>query len=365
MLPTQVVELSEARQTATFEIGTDDAVPSVLRGFSAPVILRQDLSAADRALLLAHDTDPFVKWESGRMLAKNALVRMVLDRAGPDTAYLDALGPVIRDTRQDPAFRAMVLGLPTDDDMAQTLADSGTIPDPAVIAAARLRMQDAMATRLEADLAALPDEMAVQGPYSPDADAAGRRALRNAALGLLSRRDGGARARAQFDAADNMTDEVAALSALQRIGAGAEETAAFHERWKGDRLVMDKWFTLQVLNAPGETGAAVTRTLTEHPAFDWKNPNRFRAVIGALGANHAGFHAADGAGYALVADWLIRLDPLNPQTAARMTTMFETWRRYDADRQALMREALQRIAATPGLSRDTAEMVDRMLGQSG
>uniref|UniRef100_UPI0035C87E56 aminopeptidase N C-terminal domain-containing protein n=1 Tax=Palleronia sp. TaxID=1940284 RepID=UPI0035C87E56 len=155
---------------------------------------------------------------------------------------------------------------------------------------------------------------------------------------------------------------VAALSALLRIGQGADEVQAFHDRWQDDRLVMDKWFTLQVVNAPGATGAAVAARLTQHPAFDWKNPNRFRAVIGALGANHAGFHAADGSGYRLLADWLIRLDPLNPQTTARMTTMFETWRRYDGDRQDLAREALERIAGAEGLSRDTSEMVTRILG---
>ncbi len=365
VLPTQVVEVTEARQEVAFDIGTDDAVPSVLRGFSAPVILSQSLRPADRALLLAHDTDPFVKWESGRVLAKDALLRMVADRAAPDPAYLDALGPVIRDAELDPAFRAMALGLPSDDDMAQTLADAGTTPDPRAIAAARADLQQALAAHLEADLDRLHGDMAVPGPYSPDAASAGRRALRNAALMLLSRLDQGARARDRFDTADNMTDEVAALSALQRIGAGEDRTAAFHDRWQDDRLVMDKWFTLQVVNAPGDTGAAVADRLTRHPAFDWRTPNRFRSVIGALGANHAGFHAADGTGYALVADWLIRLDPINPQTTARMTTMFETWSRYDADRRDMMREALERIAAKDGLSRDSSEMVGRILGQPG
>ncbi len=362
VLPTQMVELTESRQVASFSVGMADAVPSLLRDFSAPVILRHSLPGADRALLLAHDTDPFNKWEAGRSLAKEALVRMVVDGAAPDPAYLDALAPVVADAAHDPAFRALLLGLPSDDDMAQTLAEAGNVPDPAAIATARRTMARALATRLEAGLDAVYGEMAVPGPYFPDAADAGRRALRNAALALLSRIDDGARARAQFEAADNMTDLVAALSALQRIGAGDPETQAFHDRWQHDRLVMDKWFALQVANAPGETGAAIARDLTAHPAFDWRNPNRFRVVIGTLGTNHAAFHDATGAGYALVADWLIRLDPLNPQTTARMTTMFETWRRYDADRQAMMRDALQRIRRTPALSRDTAEMVDRILG---
>ena len=125
---------------------------------------------------------------------------------------------------------------------------------------------------------------------------------------------------------------------------------------------MDKWFAVQVAAAAPEKVAETVRRLTQRSDFDYKNPNRFRAVIGALSANHAGFHQASGEGYALLADWLIRLDPLNPQTASRMSTAFESWPRYDADRQAMMRVALQRILTTPGLSRDLSEMVGRMLG---
>ena len=168
-----------------------------------------------------------------------------------------------------------------------------------------------------------------------------------------------------FRAADNMTEEQGALACLLDIGLGEDELARFQTRWAKDRLVMDKWFALQVmLSAPDRT-AGVADTLTRHPDFDWKNPNRFRAVIGALSANHAGFHHASGASYRLLADWLIRLDPLNPQTAARMSTAFDTWGRYDADRQALVRAELQRILATPDLSRDLGEMAGRMLGQPG
>ncbi|CAM4026858.1 aminopeptidase N [Palleronia rufa] len=364
LVPSQVVELTEPRQELRLEVGAEAAVPSVLRGFSAPVILTQTLSRADRALLLAHDTDPFCKWEQGRILARDSLLGMVADGAAPDPAHIDALAPVLTDGTLDPAFRALVLGLPSADDLAQALSDRGTVPDPAAIDAARTALQTAMADELKPVLTDLFDRMAVAGPYSPGAEPAGRRALRNACLSLLTRRDGGARARAQFAAADNMTDSIAALAALLRIGAGDDQAAAFHDRWQGDRLVLDKWFSLQITAAPGDTGAAVAARLTGHPAFDWKTPNRFRAVIGALGTNHAAFHAPDGSGYDLVADWLIRLDPLNPQTAARMTTMFETWRRYDTGRRDRASRALERIADTPGLSRDTAEMVSRILGAS-
>ncbi len=159
-----------------------------------------------------------------------------------------------------------------------------------------------------------------------------------------------------------MTEQLGALACLLDIGRGQDELAQFYRRWSHDRLVIDKWFALQVGQAAPTQAAATAEALTEHKDFDWKNPNRFRSVIGALATNAAGFHDPSGASYRLVADWLIRLDPLNPQTTARMTTMFETWRRYDADRQALIRGELQRIAATPDLSRDTTEMVGRISG---
>ncbi|MGL4310587.1 MAG: aminopeptidase N C-terminal domain-containing protein, partial [Paracoccaceae bacterium] len=193
----------------------------------------------------------------------------------------------------------------------------------------------------------------------------GKRAFGLTLLGLQSRLDDGAAARVVFAAAGNMTEETGALAALLDIGAGEAEAAAFHRKWRDDRLVIDKWFGLQTMLAAPDRAAAVADRLTQHPDFDWKNPNRFRAVIGGLSGNAAGFHHPSGDGYRFVADWLIRLDPVNPQTTARMSTAFETWPRYDAARQALMRAELQRIANTKGLSRDTAEMVARMLASPG
>ncbi|WP_246566766.1 aminopeptidase N [Gemmobacter fulva] len=360
VVPTTVLELTEAQQSFRFAGLAARPVPSILRGFSAPVVLDRAVSAAERAFLLAHDTDPFNKWEAGRALAKEVMAHMITDAAPVSRDWLAALARVALDEGLDPAFRALALRLPGEDDMAATLAAAGHVPDPAAVHAARQALADAVAAELAPALPGLIAGMATPGRFSPDAAQAGRRALRNAALALLTRRDGGAAARAAFAAADNMTDSLAALVALLEIGAGAPELAAFEARWQADRLVMDKWFMLQVLYAAPQDLAAVVRRLTARPDFDWKNPNRFRSVIGALSANHAGFHHADGVAYDLLADWLLRLDPKNPQTAARMSTAFETWPRYDADRQALIRRALHRILATPGLSRDLGEMAARM-----
>ncbi|WP_136685544.1 aminopeptidase N [Falsirhodobacter xinxiangensis] len=351
VLPTTVLELTEPVQTFRFPAAARP-VASVLRGFSAPVELEMQ---RDHAFLLAHDTDPFNRWEAGRALAKEVMAGVIAG-APVRADWLDGLAALVTGD-MDPAFRALALRLPGEDDMAQTLHASGVVPDPDRIRAARKAMAQALAERLRGDLSAL---IGSPEPWSPDPAQAGRRALRLAALSLLSRLDGGAEAARAYAAADNMTEEAGALACLLEVGVGADAALAFEAKWRHDRIVMDKWFTLQILHSDDAVG--MTGRLVQHPLFDMKNPNRFRAVISALAANHAGFHRADGAGYRLLADWLIRLDPVNPQTAARMSSAFDSWSRYDADRQAMMKDQLRRILATPGLSRDLAEMAGRMVG---
>ena len=211
----------------------------------------------------------------------------------------------------------------------------------------------------------LPDlraTIAVDAPYAPDADQAGKRSLGSALLALQTRLDGGAAAQAQYGAADNMTLQLSALSQLISAGKGDAAVKAFEDQWHHDRLVMDKWFGLQVGMAKPDVAVDVAQRLVQHPAFDMGNPNRFRAVMGGFAMNHAGFHRKDGEGYAFLADWLIALDDRNPQTTARMCSVFQTWKRYDTNRQGLIRAQLERIKAKPKLSRDTDEMVSRILG---
>ncbi|MBV1866712.1 MAG: aminopeptidase N [Marinosulfonomonas sp.] len=363
VVPTSVLELTEARQTFTFDNLAARPVPSILRGFSAPVIVSRKSDAQERALLLAHDTDPFNKWEAGRALAKDALTAMIVDDAAPDAGLLDALAAVAVDSSLDPAFRALALALPGEDDMAQTLYDAGVTPDPSGIHIQREALLDALARRLEPDLPGLFTGMAVPGPYTPDAVAAGKRSLRATALALITRLDGGAAAQDVYDSADNMTEQLGALGLLVPTDHGPSALAQFHEQWKGDRLVMDKWFLIQPARADPDKALAITKQLETHENFNWKNPNRLRALIyGLASANPAAFHQSDGAAYAWFADWIIRIDPANPQVAARSLTMFDSWRRYDADRQGMMRTALARIKATANLSPDATEMVTRILG---
>ncbi|MBR9864080.1 MAG: aminopeptidase N [Rhodobacteraceae bacterium] len=361
--PEQVLVLDEALKS--FEINglVDKPTLSLLRGFSAPVVLERQITNAERAFLLTHDSDPFNQWEAGRDYALDLLQDMILNGAEVDPAFPKAMRAVAVNEALDPAFRALVLTLPSEDALAQAIFEQGTAPDPDAIYAARQTLAKAVAGELSDDLQGLYTELATPGPYTPDAEAAGKRSLRGAVLSLISHlEDDCATAKAQFAAADNMTEQLSALSTLIRHGQGTAEVEAFYDQWQADRLVIDKWFTVQVSSAPADTAVDVARALTQHKDFDWKNPNRYRSLIAGFAMmNPAGFHRKDGAGYDFFADWLIKLDPVNPQTTARMCGGFETWRRYDASRQQLMQAQLQRIADLPNLSKDTAEIVGKIL----
>ncbi len=367
LVPTTVLDLSEARGEWAFEGLPSEPVLSALRGFSAPVILEREISEADRALLLAHDTDPVARWEAGRRYALDVAL------AGPESAeavpeaWTAALGRLVEDAGLDPAFRALALALPGPDEVAGAVAERGGRADPDAIHASLSAMAAALGTRLAGPLGAVLEAMRGAGPYSPDAQSAGRRALANRALAHLVASGAPEPARAaaeRYDAADNMTDRLAALRLLvEHALPGAEARLdGFHAEWKADALVLDKWFAVQA--AAQRTDALDrVRALAEHPDFDWKTPNRFRSLVGVFAtANPRGFHRADGAGYRFVADWLLRLDPVNPQTTARLAGCFESWRRYTEDRQTLMRAELARLAATESLSKNTREIVERLLG---
>ncbi len=356
------IELTKEVESFTFDLPSKP-VASLFRGFSAPIILHQDLSNKDRALLLAHDPDPFNRWEAGHRLGLDALIAMITDGAEADPTYLDALANLASDTSIDPAFKAMALGIPSEDELAAKIHGAGGVPDPDLIYGQREVLYKAIAQRLGDQVSRLYGENEVSGAYSPDADSAGKRALRNRALSLMSALDPKATAaKAHFEAADNMTDSLSALGHLVSAGEADQALAAFHERWKGNANVLDKWFSIQVSRATPETAYKTAQKLTEHPDFTWKTPNRFRSLFGGyVFANAAGFHRKDGKGYEFAADWLLKLDPLNPQTTARMTTAFESWTHFDETRQSLMKAQLERIFATDTLSKDAREMVGRIL----
>jgi aminopeptidase N len=366
MVPTQVLELSATEQSFTFEGLGSRPVPSILRGFSAPVILERETGDAESAFLLAHDSDPFNRWEAGRGYAVRIALGLISGRAQVPEAWVEGMGSVLADDNLDPAFRTMVLEVPGVDEISREIAAGGGLSDPDAIHAALCEMRRTLGTRLSTRLTEFYELMKSDRPYSPDAASAGRRALKNRCLGLLAATGSAqtfALAETQFRTADNMSDALPALTALVHEDAPLADALLenFHSRWKHDPLVVDKWLALQA-SAPLPGTLARIETLTGHASFDWKNPNKFRSLIGVLAAgNPVVFHQADGAGYRFLADWLIRLDAVNPQTTARVAGAFETFRRYDPARQALMRAELERMAAVGSLSKNSREMVERML----
>jgi aminopeptidase N len=364
---TRVLSLRTAETSFVFVDVPERPVPSMLRGFSAPVILRHTYTDADLAHLMAHDSDSFNRWEAGQRLALNVLMRGIEARRAGEAVvfpedFIAACARLLADAAGDPAFAAEALSLP----QAGYLAEQFDEADPDAIFEVRTALRRTLAARLEAQWVAAYESSVTQGPYSPDPVSAGKRALRNLALGFLMELEQPAwyaRCLAQLTQADNMTDASAALGLLANADCPEREQAltAFHTRWAHEPLVLDKWFGVQASSRLPGTLAEV-RALLAHPAFDLRNPNKVRALIGGFcHGNHVRFHAADGSGYAFAAEQVIALDPINAQVAARLARAFDRWRKFDAGRQAHARAALTCIRDTPALSKDTYEVVSRAL----
>ena len=358
-----VIELATAARRVRFEDVAPGTVPSLLRGFSAPVRLTTDASDADLVKLITHDGDPFSRWDAAQTILSRLILAGLHGASEDSTGLESALAAVVRTGKSDPAFAAQVLALPSEGELAHAI---GRDVDPDAIHASRERVRAAIGTLLAPQLRAALASDRDPGPYSPDAAAAGRRAFRNTALALLAAGDpalGEALARTQFERADNMTDRMAALSVLSLMPGEARDMALAHlyTAFEHHPLVIDKWFALQASIPEVGTVGQVTR-LMEHPAFSFAVPNRVYALIGAFGANPTQFNRADGAGYDLVADAVMVLDGKNPQVAARLLGAFRSWRLMEPIRRARAEAALRRITARPVLSADVKDLTARSLG---
>ncbi|MCG2583658.1 aminopeptidase N [Massilia sp. TS11] len=366
LIGTRVLELREDAQDFVFDDIAAAPVPSLLRNFSAPVILEYPYTDAELLHLFAHDSDPVNRWEAGQRLAMQRLLDLTAAAiAGRplqvDDTLIAAMGKMLNDSRLDPAFREQALLLPTETMIADRLAEV----HPGAVHTARQFLRASIGERLRSELLAAVAANQTPGPYSPDAGAAGKRGLKNLCLAYLACAADGevhALAQRQFDTAGNMTDRVAALQALMQSNApGADEALArFYTDFHDDALVVDKWFALQASH-PG-THVADVRRLLQHPAMNIKNPNRARSLIfNFCAGNPARFHADDGSGYALWAELLLTLDAINPQVAARLARMLDRWRRYAPALQQRMQRALAGVARRKRLSRDVREVVDKAL----
>ncbi len=367
----RTLHLTATSQSFVFNDVAAEPVPSLLRDFSAPVYLDFDYTPEQLALLLGHESDAFNAWEAGQRLATT----LILDAAqaiaaGQNPGWPDTFTAACRrllqtQAQRGAAFVAEALTLPGEGTLAELL----DVVDPDALHAARNGLRRHLAEELEGEFSGLYAALAITEPYAPTSEQAGRRALRNVCLGYLLELDTDAvrqRALQQFKAADNMTDQYAALAALANVNAATcpqrdEALAAFYAQWRDEALVVDKWLAAQSGSRRPDTLATV-KALTTHPAFDAGNPNKIYALIRNFGANLVRFNAADGSGYAFMADRILELHDKNPQVASRLARSFDRWQKFDAGRQAHARAALERIRQHDGLSRDVLEVVSRALG---
>ncbi|MBK9077706.1 MAG: aminopeptidase N [Hyphomicrobium sp.] len=363
-----VLAITERSQTFKFKNIATRPVPSLLRGFSAPVNVTIDLSDSDLAFLMRHDSDLFNRWKAANRFASRTILNALAGGTAAATEagalrYASALAAALEDSSLDDAYKAELLKLPTPSDIAR---DKGANVDPAAIDAAHRAMSRQVATALSALLEKIYAGATTTEPYTPDAASAGRRALRNAALTLLTSRCGledYARLDRHFTFATNMTDTAHALSLLAGIDipARTRALASFFERWQGDHLVIDMWFAVQA-QSPLPTTLNTVRELAAHPLFKLSTPNKVRALLGTFAlSNPLQFNRADGAGYAFLAEKVLEVDKLNPQVSARLLGAFRSYRALEPNRMRLAADALSRVASTPGISRDLGEIVGRML----
>ncbi|MFA7404605.1 MAG: aminopeptidase N [Pelobacteraceae bacterium] len=363
----RILHLRAAEETFCFTGIAEEPVPALLRGFSAPVKLDYPYRHDQLALLMAHETDPFCRWEAGQRMAVQLILGLVDDvKNGAelvlDDAFADAFRVTLTSGHQDRAFLAETLTLPTEKYLAELVA----VVEPAAIHLARQFVIRTLAGRFEDEFMAVRANCLSLSPYSPDDGRSGHRRLANLCLSyLLSSCDQSAidLCNYQYRQSDNMTDAIGALTPLASCDCLERREALddFYQLWQGERLVVDKWFSLQAASTLPDVLDEL-KLLLNHPAFELTNPNRFRSLVAAFSQrNQVRFHDPSGAGYRFLADQLLRLIPVNPQVSARLLGPLTVWRRYEPGRSALMREQLQRIKDLPGLPRDVFEVVSKSL----
>ncbi len=363
-----VLEVTKRTERFRFRDVPSKPVPSLLREFSAPVNLTIERTDAELQFLMANDSDLFNRWQAAQDYATRVLIEAVAarrkkERAPQPKGFIEALGVTLANDSLEPDYRAQFLMLPSESDLARII---GRDVDPLAIHRAREALRKAVGARLHAAFLDIYRDMETRGPYSPAPEQAGRRNLRNVALGYLTSRarpEDIARAAAHFARSTNLTDETAALSVLASFNKPerVEALARFYQRWKGDHLVIDSWFACQA-TAQLASSLATVKKLARDPLFSMKNPNKVRALIGAFAwGNPVNFNRPDGKGYELVADRVLELDAFNPQIAARLLSAFRSWKGLEPVRRQAAKKALQRIAKTKAISPDVFEIVSKTL----
>ncbi len=361
-----VLELRKAEETFVFADVPDEPVLSLLRGFSAPVKLKMERSDDELMFLMANDSDEFNRWDACQQMAIKTILALVREQQAGNklvlgSRFIEAFRKTLESTALDHGFLAMALTLPSETYLAEFMDEI----DPAAVHEARRFVVRTLASRMKDNFLELHTTLRDDGPYLLDPASVGKRSLRNVCLGYLAEldtREMRLLCMEQFHKGNNMTEVIAALASLANLDCRERQDALaeFYEKWNQDPLVMDKWLAIQAGSSLPTTLDNV-KALTQHPAFSLRNPNKVRALIGAFSANAVRFHDASGDGYAFLADTVLQVDAMNPQIAARLASAFTLWKRYNASRRTLMKAQLERILATPGLSKDVHEIVAKSL----
>lgn len=367
-LATNILQLRQEEETYTFKGFKDQPMLSFLRGYTSPVKADTGQGREQLAFLMAHDSDPFNRWDAAFRLSESIILELTArqqraESLSLDPLFVDAVSKILADTETDKSLLAMALTLPEESYLAQQM----DVVDPDNLHLARKYVRQELVVTLKEAFRATRDANRGQGDYGLSPEQMGQRSLKNVCLSYLLSGDRPERedielALSQYEKGGNMTDVIAVLAAFSHCAVSERQELLddFYEKWKTDGLVMDKWLILQATSSLPQTLESV-RALMKHPAFSLANPNKVRSLIGAFGSNHVRFHSDDGEGYRFLADQILTLDSRNPQIASRLTTPFATWKRYDQQRQELMQTQLQRIIAKDGLSGDVFEMVRRSL----
>ena len=362
----QVLELTEKESHFSFDNIEQKPVPSLLRGFSAPVKVSYDYSDEELMFLMSHDSDEFNRWEAAQSLTQRIILSMVENGLSElPQGFINVIHNTLQDSSSDKALLAEVLTMPSE----SYLGDQMSMVDVDGIHNAIAHLRTELARSLKEPLLAIYQANQEEGRFNIEQSSIARRALKNCALGYLMQLDDADIHQLcfeQFNTATNMTDVMAALTLLSHKSCDQRKEAliTFEKQWADDPLVMDKWFAVQAISKRPETLDEVIG-LMSHPKFSIKNPNKVRSLIGAFcSANLTGFHAADGSGYRFLADRVLELDPLNPQVASRMLRLMSRWQRYDEPRQQLMKSELERMLAVENLSKDSYEIASKSLNPS-
>jgi aminopeptidase N len=358
--PERLIIFDKPSGSVRFDKVTEPPLLSINRGFSSPIIMNAERKYGELERLAQADTDPFARYEAIQDIMMRTLTAAARGEQADPAPVIEAVAATLRSNSLDPAFKGEAILLPSE----ALIADRMEVVDPDAIHAAREALRRSLGTALSSDLLAAHRSDGVDGDdLSPRAK--GIRRLRTVALGLIAAADaaqGAALAKAQFDRADNMTDRQGALGILASLDAPERQAAldAFYDRFHDDALVLDKWFALQAAAQRADTVDQVLK-LEKHADFTIGNPNRLRSLVGTFGGNQWAFHSPDGRGYRFLADMILAADRINPQVAARMVPPFGRWKRFEPNRSALMKAELERVVATPGLSKDVFEQVSKSL----